>query len=138
VGLSTPAIFKALDLDRRSSADPLQLLQQMTQQAAITPELCVNDLEQPAFDNLPELAQLKQRLAVEGDGSFSAVFMTGSGSTIVCVGSDMAPRFLSDQEYQDLFISPARLIVRQPGSWYCHSSPKTAAPAAAAAAAAAV
>eukprot|EP00775_Hariotina_reticulata_P008056 gene8056-8251_t len=82
VGLSTPAIFKALDLNRRSSADPLQLLQQMTQQAAITPELCVNDLEQPAFDNLPELAQLKQRLAVEGDSGFSAVFMTGSGSTI--------------------------------------------------------
>ena len=120
VGLSTPAIFKSLDLDRRSTADPLVLLQDMTSQGAITPELCVNDLEQPAFDNLPELLQLKQRLAAEG--SFDAVFMTGSGSTIVCVGSDTAPAWLSEPQYSELFVSPTRLILRQPGGWYVASS----------------
>lgn len=31
---------------------------------------------------------------------FSAVFMTGSGSTLVCVGSDAAPQFLSDPKHQ--------------------------------------
>ena len=49
VGLSTPEIFKALDLSRRSSADPRQLLARLAGEGA-TPELTVNDLEQPAFD----------------------------------------------------------------------------------------
>ena len=35
---------------------------------------------------LPALLALKQRLAAEGRG-YSSVFMTGSGSTIVCIGS---------------------------------------------------
>jgi 4-diphosphocytidyl-2-C-methyl-D-erythritol kinase len=134
VGLSTPMIFKSLDLNRRSTADPLQLLAGMTQAGKVTAELCVNDLEQPAFDNLPELLQLKQRLIKEGGDAFDAVFMTGSGSTIVGVGDDTAPQFLSEEQYKQLFVSPARLIVRQPGAWYEHSSKAAAAAAAAAAA----
>jgi 4-diphosphocytidyl-2-C-methyl-D-erythritol kinase len=54
VGLSTPKIFKSLDLNRRSTADPKELLAGMAaagqQGAALPQELCVNDLEQPAFD----------------------------------------------------------------------------------------
>ena len=50
VGLSTPEIFKALDLSRRSTADPEQVLQQMSRQQCISQDLCINDLEQPAFD----------------------------------------------------------------------------------------
>jgi hypothetical protein len=50
IGLSTPQIFKALDLERRSSADPLQLLKALAAEGRCTPDLCVNDLEQPAFD----------------------------------------------------------------------------------------
>ena len=49
IGLSTPEIFKALDLSRASQADPQQLLQAMLKQG-LSQELCVNDLEQPAFD----------------------------------------------------------------------------------------
>ena len=49
VGLATPEIFKALDLSRRSTADPLHLLASLAAEGA-TPELTVNDLEQPAFD----------------------------------------------------------------------------------------
>lgn len=119
VGLSTPQIFKSLDLNRRSTADPLQLLEDMANKGVVTPDLCVNDLEQPAFDNLPELLQLKQRLQAEG--SYEAVFMTGSGSTIVCVGSDTAPQWLSEPQYKDLFVSPTRLIIRQAGGWYVPS-----------------
>ena len=37
---------------------------------------CVNDLEAPAFAVMPELAQLKERLASEG--LYDAVFMTGT------------------------------------------------------------
>jgi 4-diphosphocytidyl-2-C-methyl-D-erythritol kinase len=69
---------------------------------------------------------LKSRLQEEGE--FISVFMTGSGSTIVGVGSDKAPAFLRGAEYNDLFISPARLIVRKPGEWY--AAPKSAAAAA--------
>jgi 4-diphosphocytidyl-2-C-methyl-D-erythritol kinase len=119
VGLSTPAIFKALDLGRRSAADPRALLADMSAAGRLTQALCVNDLEQPAFDNLPELAALKQRLRAEG--AFDAVFMTGSGSTIVCVGADTAPQWLSEPQYAQLFVSPARLILRQPGGWYVAS-----------------
>ncbi len=78
VGLSTPEVFRALDLARRSTADPLDLLRGLAARGAIDPELCVNDLEQPAFDVLPSLAQLKQRLIADSDGRFSAVFMTGA------------------------------------------------------------
>jgi hypothetical protein len=50
VGLSTPEIFRALDLSRRSDADPRQLLNGIAAERRLTPQLCINDLEQPAFD----------------------------------------------------------------------------------------
>ncbi|GLC41422.1 hypothetical protein PLESTB_001013100 [Pleodorina starrii] len=120
VGLATPKIFKSLDLARRSTADPRVLLSDIAAAKGVDQVAAVNDLEQPAFDNLPELAALKQRLL--DSGMFRSVFMTGSGSTIVCFGSDSVPQFLrQEQQYKDLFISPARLITRKPGGWYAHS-----------------
>ncbi|PNH03262.1 hypothetical protein TSOC_010692 [Tetrabaena socialis] len=50
VGLSTPAIFKSLDLDRRSSADPRELLAGIAAAGGVDQAAAVNDLEQPAFD----------------------------------------------------------------------------------------
>ena len=172
-GLSTPQVFRALDLDRRSSADPRALLAGLASRGVVTPELCANDLEQPAFDVLPDLAALKRRLTEDSGGRFSAVFMTGaapsdaaaltspccgacsavclgdcdggmlpsacvlsagmavgtsdqcacvpcagSGSTIVCVGSDEPPAFLQEDAYRGLFVSPARLIARDAKGWY--------------------
>lgn len=129
VGLSTPEIFKALDLGRRSTADPKALLEGLIQSREVSPLLTVNDLEQPAFDRLPALRQLKDRLAAftsssssikkEGELAYDSVFMTGSGSTLVCIGSDEVPGFLAEEpQYRDLFISSARFITRKPGSWY--------------------
>ena len=170
IGLSTPQVFRALDLDRCSSSDPQQLLEGLASRGVVTPELCVNDLEQPAFDVLPDLAALKQRLIEDDAGRFTAVFMTGvasrcclqnllllpyilqcaydwdmanashraeckggdstfgkispcmpcagSGSTIVCVGSDEPPAFLQEDAYRDVFVSPARLIARDVEGWY--------------------
>ncbi len=121
VSLLTPQIFKTLDLDGRSTADPRKLLDGLREKGTITQELCVNDLESPAFSILPQLAELKERLKREGN--FESVFMTGSGSTIVCFGSDDIPNFLSNEEkYSGLFISPARLINRMPGKWYTPSN----------------
>lgn len=118
LGLATPDIFRALDLNRRSTADPRALLEALTVAGRASPALTVNDLEQPAFDRLPQLAELKARLAAAGGAAFDSVFMTGSGSTIVCVGSDEAPAFLLEREHADLFVSPARLIVREADGWY--------------------
>ncbi len=117
VGLSTPQIFKALDLDRRSTVDAKDILDNLCSGKWRDESNYVNDLEQPAFDCLPELKALKDRLRDEGD--FQAVFMTGSGSTIVGIGSDVAPAFLSEPAYGDLFVAPARLMTRPgPGTWY--------------------
>jgi 4-diphosphocytidyl-2-C-methyl-D-erythritol kinase len=117
VGLSTPQIFKALDLDRRSTTDAKDILDNLCSGKWKDASNYVNDLEQPAFDCLPELKALKDRLRSEGN--FDAVFMTGSGSTIVGIGSDVAPAFLSEPAYDDLFVASARLMTRSgPGSWY--------------------
>jgi len=137
IGLSTPQIFKALDLDRRSTADPRKLLADMTAAGRLSDALTVNDLEQPAFDTLPELLALQRRLAAAGGAGgrpFDSVFMTGSGSTIVCAGSDAAPAFLSEEAaYGDVFVSPARLITRKAGQWFAapKGGPRAAAGAAA-------
>lgn len=50
VGLATPKIFKSLDLDKRSDADPRELLRSLTDGGKMSQALAVNDLEQPAFD----------------------------------------------------------------------------------------
>lgn len=42
----------------------------------------------------------------------------GSGSTIVCMGSDQPPAFLQEPGYADMFVAPARLIARPKGEWY--------------------
>ena len=43
----------------------------------------MNDLEQAAFDVLPSLHQLKERLRDESNDSFSSVFMTGVGGPLL-------------------------------------------------------
>ncbi|KAA6429149.1 MAG: 4-diphosphocytidyl-2-C-methyl-D-erythritol kinase [Trebouxia sp. A1-2] len=119
VGLATPEIFKLLDLSKCSKADPKELLQQMKHAGRLTQDMCVNDLERPAFARLPELQELKAKLQNDCDNRFSAVFMTGSGSTMVGVGSSKAPLWMQERiVYQDMFCSPAKLIARQPNEWY--------------------
>lgn len=124
-GLATPAVFKALDLASRSEADPLKLSAGLREMKRGTRELCVNDLEPPAFSLMPELEEVKERLAKEA--GVDASFMTGSGSTVVALGSGsgsggkaLSPPswFLEEEKYRDWFSSPARLIARKAGEWY--------------------
>ena len=61
IGLSTPTIFKALDLNKRSTADPLDLLKSLNTDGC-TYDNAINDLERPAFSKLPELGELKDKL----------------------------------------------------------------------------
>ena len=119
IGLSTPTIFKALDLDKRSKAEPLDLLKSLNADGC-TYENAINDLERPAFSKLPELGELKDKLidATKEDGA--VVFMSGSGSTIVLLGTDTVPKFAMEDD--DLFKSKARLISRKKGEWFVPSN----------------
>ncbi|KAK4407506.1 4-diphosphocytidyl-2-C-methyl-D-erythritol kinase, chloroplastic [Sesamum angolense] len=75
--------------------------------------------EPPAFEVLPSLKRLKQRIAAAGRGQYDAVFMSGSGSTIVGVGSPDPPQFVyDDDEYKNVFLSEANFITRSPNQWY--------------------
>ena len=116
-GLATPAVFKALDLATRSAADPVALAAGLAAGGRASPVLCVNDLEPPAFALMPELAAFRARLAAEP--GFDAVFMTGSGSTVVGVGSHATPAWLAtDPAYEGWFVGRARLCGREEGAWY--------------------
>lgn len=109
----TPTVFKALHLSTRSTADPEALLRTLASSGPSAPA-CVNDLEPPAFTVMPSLASLKNRLAASG--LYDVVFMSGSGSTLVCLGSDEVPPWVAEE---GLFsASGVRLTTREPGKWY--------------------
>ena len=115
MGCSTPAVFKALDLDSRSTADPLELLKRIGSDGC-SEAVCINDLEAPAFKVLPELAELKAELTEATKDKGTVVFMSGSGSTIVIIGDDDVPAFVAADE--TLFKAPTRLITMKSGEWY--------------------
>ncbi|KAL8055656.1 hypothetical protein ABFX02_04G069400 [Erythranthe guttata] len=115
---STAEVYKRLRLDQMSQIDPLTLLEKISN-SGISQDVCVNDLEAPAFEVLPSLKRLKQRIAAAGRGQYDAVFMSGSGSTIVAVGSPDPPQFVyDDDEYKNVFLSEANFITRLDNQWY--------------------
>ncbi|XP_059665494.1 4-diphosphocytidyl-2-C-methyl-D-erythritol kinase, chloroplastic/chromoplastic [Cornus florida] len=115
---STAEVYKCLRLDQTSKADPLTLLEKITRNG-ISQDVCINDLEPPAFEVLPSLKRLKQRVHAASRGQYDAVFMSGSGSTIVGIGSPDPPQFVyDDDEYKDVFLSEASFITRGDNQWY--------------------
>ncbi|XP_047939100.1 4-diphosphocytidyl-2-C-methyl-D-erythritol kinase, chloroplastic [Salvia hispanica] len=114
----TGEVYKRLRVDQTSQIDPLVLLEKISK-SGISQDVCVNDLEPPAFEVVPSLKRLKQRIAAAGRGQYDAVFMSGSGSTIVGVGSPDPPQFVyDDDEYKNVFLSEAKFITRSAGQWY--------------------
>ncbi|KAF8403575.1 hypothetical protein HHK36_011679 [Tetracentron sinense] len=114
----TAEVYKHLRLDQTSKVDPLTLLEKISGNG-ISQDICINDLEPPAFEVLPSLKKLKQRVTAAGRGQYDAVFMSGSGSTIVGIGSPDPPQFVyDDDEYQDVFLSEACFITREVNQWY--------------------
>merc|ERR1712232_721876 len=83
-GLPTPMIFKAFNIALVSSVDPERLLDTFRGKG-VAHSSWVNDLERPAFEVKPELGQLKAFLC-SAEWGFKAVLMSGSGSTIFCLG----------------------------------------------------
>ncbi|KAI3926979.1 hypothetical protein MKX01_032894 [Papaver californicum] len=115
---STVEVYKRLRLDQTSTVDPVTLLEKIPK-SGISQDSCINDLEPPAFEVLPSLKRLKQRVQAAGRGQYDAVFMSGSGSTIVGIGSPDPPQFVyEDDEYQDVFLSEACFLTRGDNQWY--------------------
>ncbi|CAO2829333.1 unnamed protein product [Amaranthus hypochondriacus] len=122
---STAQVYKCLRLDQTSKVDPLSLLEKISSQG-ISQDACINDLESPAFEVLPSLRRLKQRIIAASRGQYDAVFMSGSGSTIVGIGSPDPPQFLYDDEaYKDVFLSEATFITREENQWYVEPTSST-------------
>ncbi|KAK2441651.1 4-(cytidine 5'-diphospho)-2-C-methyl-D-erythritol kinase [Trifolium repens] len=115
---STVEVYKRLRLDQTSNIDPSILLERISTNG-ISQDVCINDLEPPAFEVLPSLKRLKQRITAAGRGEYDAVFMSGSGSTIVGIGSPDPPQFVYDEdEYRDVFLSDAYFLTRETNEWY--------------------
>jgi 4-diphosphocytidyl-2-C-methyl-D-erythritol kinase len=138
VGLSTPAVFGALDLSATSGSDPLALLALHTEEGADGhPDKFVNDLEAPAFACIPGLARLKRLLAApapEGCG-FPVVGLSGSGTSLFCLGEPVAARVnwrevLGHAQHcgnlpWPVHVFEAAFVNRQPGSWYTSADATT-------------
>lgn len=123
---STAEVYKRFRLDVSSTIEPSTLLEKISKNG-ISQDVCVNDLEAPAFEVLPSLKRLKQRILAAGRGKYDAVFMSGSGSTIVGVGSPDPPQFIYDEEdYKDVFLSEATFITRGDQQWYTEPSSSNA------------
>jgi len=120
IGLSTPEVFRALKYDQLSTVDPKDLLETfMKNGAAEAGKVAyINDLEQPAFDCLPELGALKKEL--QGVKGFDHVMMSGSGTSIFCIGEpEDWPSFQKQFGDRDgLNIFPAEFISRKEGVWF--------------------
>ncbi len=103
LGLSTPLVYRHLDLSKVRKRDPEALLKRF--QEGEWP--CFNDLEIPAFELLPELSHVKHKLSESG---YHAVTMTGSGTALFCLG-EKAPDSVP-------FARSVQFINRKPGSWF--------------------
>eukprot|EP00557_Chaetoceros_sp_GSL56_P003919 CAMPEP_0176500614 /NCGR_PEP_ID=MMETSP0200_2-20121128/13667_1 /TAXON_ID=947934 /ORGANISM="Chaetoceros sp., Strain GSL56" /LENGTH=115 /DNA_ID=CAMNT_0017899337 /DNA_START=1207 /DNA_END=1553 /DNA_ORIENTATION=- len=78
----------------------------------------VNDLEQPAFDALPELKRLKDELkSIEG---FDHVMMSGSGTSIFCIGEPKdKDAFMKEfGQRKGINVFPAEFTSRKQGTWF--------------------
>lgn len=115
---STVEVYKKFSMDNVSDRNPEDLLREITDNG-ISQTVCINDLERPAFAVLPTLKALKERVLAASRGRYQAVFMSGSGSTIVGVGDSQPPQFIYDEDkYSDVFVSEAYFLTRKENEWY--------------------
>lgn len=104
-GLSTPLVFKHLDLEKLPFRDTHHVLQNFY----LDRPQYFNDLEAPAFKIKPYLKSLKGQLLQAG---FETVLMTGSGTAFYCLGKQSPPKI------SGVTFFPAYFIRRSAESWY--------------------
>lgn len=119
MGLSTPAVFKALEYDKLSTIDPDEVLLPafLAGMDQVPDEYFINDLEAPAFKCLPELQKLKEELLqVKG---FDHVMMSGSGTSIFCLGEpDDRASFQAQFQRPGVQVFFTQFISRDEGQWF--------------------
>lgn len=103
-GLSTPQVYNKLNISLLPSRNPEIILDAFYQEKPVY----FNDLEIPAFELMPELLELKQKLENSG---FTTVLMSGSGSSFFCLGEGNI-QVENHQIFQTSFIH------REFGSWF--------------------
>ncbi len=120
LGLSTPMVFRALDYNQLSKEDPEMLRDTFLRDGVvrIDDKYYINDLEQPAFDCLPDLKALKDEL-LNVDG-FDHVMMSGSGTSIYCIGEpkDMSSFMEEFDSREGVSVFNTEFINRDEGNWY--------------------
>lgn len=104
-GLSTAQVFNRLEISNNFVENSLEEVQQFL----IGNFNLFNDLEIPAFQINPQLKALKNNLLSLG---FKKVFMTGTGSSFVCVGDG---GFLQNPDLEHF---SAYFINRKLNEWY--------------------
>ena len=120
VGLSTPSVFKALDYDELSTldADEVLLPSFLKDFESVPAEHYINDLEAPAFRCVPQLGKLKGEL--EKVKGFKHVMMSGSGTSIFCLGHpEDEDAFLQQFDSRDdLLVFFTSFINRPDNQWF--------------------
>jgi 4-diphosphocytidyl-2-C-methyl-D-erythritol kinase len=120
IGLSTPAVFKAMEYDKLSCLDPEETLLPTFLKGVdqVPSEYFINDLEFPAFKCLPELKDLKDELS--SVAGFDHVMMSGSGTSIFCLGQpddvEQFKRTFAERDGLQVFFS--EFINRPDGVWF--------------------
>lgn len=104
-GTSTPAVYGRLDLRKLPHRDPELTLKRFMEGQ---PEY-YNDLEEAASEVLPAIKQIKHVLQ---DSGYKTVMVSGSGSSLFCMGSGVPPQFEGSHHFQVSFIN------RPSSFWY--------------------
>ena len=104
-GLSTPKVFKHLNLDQLSKYDPENSLENFY----LNQPCYYNDLEEAAFILQPSLQSLKHQLLESG---FQTVLMTGSGTAFFCLGNGIIPEIAGVRAFRVHFMR------RTVSDWY--------------------
>ena len=103
-GTSTPQVYKCLDLKTLHYRDPLIALESFQ----TTDPHYFNDLEEAAYNVMPNLRDIKNELQA---GGFQAV-LSGSGSSFFCVGEGKVPPLEGCESIQ------VKTVKRKLNSWY--------------------
>lgn len=107
-GLSTPDVFRHLNLQKLSPCEPDMLIEKLTHNFFETN--LVNDLEEPAFRLKPQLLELKNQLLNSG---YKNVLMSGSGTAFFCLGHK--GKIACNEAF---FVAQTTPVNRVKGVWY--------------------
>ena len=114
-GLSTPLVFKALDLSRRESVgrglkgEDVEIAFEGCECVDVDRKYYVNDLQSPAFELKPELEDLYNQLR----GRYKVCMMSGSGTSVFTIGEDGG-----EGEIKGAKCYETRFVNRVAGGWY--------------------